>query len=595
MSESVNAFYEENHERYTSEFDVVTRNSKRLAWFRFFVFILIFVPLFVFDIHNWLVPATSSLLTIFFFFLIKKNGKLDKRKQRLAILKKITEDELVALKHSFAHFQTGEEFLDTNHFFSYDLDLFGGGSLFQFINRTATQNGKRKLAGWLMNPPFRKQEILKKQEAVKELSGMPEWRLQFQADGQLFNETEQISKEIKSWSAMEMELKNSVRAKWLINIVPALTLLAIVPAALGISNIFIWLMVLIQWGIFFSYGKKVNEYFKFFGRKSELLEKYMQLLQEIETKDFQSEYLSSLHQEVSRPESASYIFSQLKKKVAEFEYRGNIIVAFILNSIFLWDVRCVYKLWEWHKTYHHSLAVWLEVIAEFDALGSLGNFYRNNKGLVFPKVNDEDFTLKASGMGHPLLNPEKRVCNDLSIDGWSQVVVVTGANMAGKSTFLRTVGVNLVLARMGAPVCAESFTFTPIDLYTNMRTTDSLLKDESYFFAELKRIKGVLERLQNGEQIFVILDEMLKGTNSVDKLNGSKELVRKLVQLPAVSLIATHDLKLSEMQNEFPEKISNLCFEIRIENDELVFDYRLSEGVTQTMNATFLMKKMGII
>jgi DNA mismatch repair ATPase MutS len=155
--------------------------------------------------------------------------------------------------------------------------------------------------------------------------------------------------------------------------------------------------------------------------------------------------------------------------------------------------------------------------------------------------------------------------------------------------------VNLVLGRVGAPVCATKMTLTPIAIYTNMRTTDSLLKDESYFFAELKRLKGVLERLQNGERIFVILDEMLKGTNSIDKLNGSKELIKKLIEFKSVSLIATHDLKLSEMENDFRQQVFNKCFEIKIENDEMVFDYKLSDGVTKTMNATFLMKKMGII
>jgi DNA mismatch repair ATPase MutS len=183
----------------------------------------------------------------------------------------------------------------------------------------------------------------------------------------------------------------------------------------------------------------------------------------------------------------------------------------------------------------------------------------------------------------------------MEINGWAKVMIVTGANMAGKSTFLRTVGVSLVLARTGAPVCAAEMVFSPVEIYTNMRTTDSLLKDESYFFAELKRIKGVLDRLQNGERIFVILDEMLKGTNSVDKFNGSKELIRRLVELKAVALIATHDLKLSEMEDTYPQQVFNKCFEIRIENDEMVFDYKLTDGVTQTMNATFLMKKMGII
>ena len=591
----MNLFYAEKKEQFSAELKSVTQKSKRFAWYRFFAFFLIFVPLFIWGVQNWYSPVVSLLLTVFFFFLIKKNNQLDKRKRKFTVLKKITEDELLALEHSFAHFSNGKQFLNTDHFFSYDLDLFGEGSLFQFVNRTSTQSGRQKLAGWFMNPPFQKEEILKKQKAVSELSEMPEWRLEFQADGQLFEETEQISHEIKSWSAMELTLGNSIRTKWLINIIPVLTLISVIPSAIGYSSLFIWLMVLLQWILLFFYGKRVNEYFKFFGRKSEFLEKYMQLLRHIEEKDFQSDYLKELKLKITNPDSASHIFQQLKSRVKEFEYRGNLIVGIILNSVFLWDVRCVYKLWKWHQTHHHELSDWLDVISEIDALMSLANFTKNNSGLIFPDIYEDDFVFRAKNMGHPLLNPGKRICNDFEIDGWSKVVIITGANMAGKSTFLRTVGVNFILARMGAPVCAEKMFFTPIDVYTNMRTTDSLLKDESYFFAELKRIKGVLERLQNGERIFVILDEMLKGTNSVDKLNGSKELIRKLVQRQSVSLIATHDLKLSEMENEFPEKVSNLCFEIRIENNELVFDYKLSEGVTQTMNATFLMKKMGII
>jgi DNA mismatch repair ATPase MutS len=302
-----------------------------------------------------------------------------------------------------------------------------------------------------------------------------------------------------------------------------------------------------------------------------------------------------MQKKVQQPVSASKIFRELKSLVKKFEYRGNIIVGFFLNSMLLWDIRCVYKLWHWHRENHTKLVSWLEVISHMDALISLANFAGNHPEYVFPTAHESDFIFNTKQLGHPLLNPAKRVSNDMEISGWPKVMIITGANMAGKSTFLRTVGVNLVLARMGAPVCAEERVFTPVKIYNTMRTTDSLLKDESYFFAELKRIKGVLDQLQNGERFFVILDEMLKGTNSVDKLQGSRALIRKLLKSDSVSLIATHDLKLSEMEYEFPDYISNKCFEIRIENEELAFDYKLYDGVTQTMNATFLMKKMGII
>lgn len=587
-------FYTEKKEKYSGLFRDVSAKVKRFAWYRFLAFLLIFLPLIVFGL-NWITIAVGIVFLVLFLFLVKKNIQLEKQKENYSILKKLSEDELLALQHKFSHFENGKEFLNTEHPFSYDLDLFGEGSLFQFLNRTATQSGRQKLAGWLQNPPFSKPDILKRQGAIKELSQIPNWRLHFLANGHLFKETKEISDEVKSWSKTELKLEKPRRIKWLINLVPALTLLAIVPAVMGITNLALYGLILVQWMLLTKYWKTISLYFDFFGRKSQLFEKYVQLLQFIEEREFQSEHLNDLQRKIKKPDTASHIFSRLKSRMKEFEYRQNVIVGFVLNSLFLWDIRSIYRLWKWHEKHHKKLADWLEVIAETDALISLANLANNHQEYVFPEIHEGGFIFHSKELGHPLLHPEKRVDNDLEVEGWSKVLIVTGANMAGKSTFLRTVGVNLVLARTGAPVCAKELVFTPVEIYTDMRTTDSLLKDESYFFAELKRIKGVLDKLQNGEKIFVILDEMLKGTNSVDKLNGSKELIRKLLNLKSVSLIATHDLKLSEMEDDYPQQVFNKCFEIRIENDELVFDYKLSDGVTKTMNATFLMKKMGII
>ena len=595
MNSETKFFYLREKEKFVFELQSVSSFLKRMVWYRLFSFVLIFAPVSILGFQNWLTLIFTVVFIVFFFFLVKKNINLEKEKRKLTVLKKLVDDELLAFEHEFSHFESGKEFLDTDHFFSYDLDLFGEGSLFQFLNRTSTRGGRKKLADWLIKPELGKKEIENKQQAIKELAKESEWRLQFLASGLLFEETEEMALEIKSWAETELDFRKSTLTKWLIKFVPILTLLALIPSIAGFSNLFISVMVLIQWVLMFSYVKQINRYFSFFGQKSELLEKYMQLLQLIEKSEFQSEYLLAMQNKVQQPVSASKIFKELKNLVKEFEYRGNIIVGFFLNSFFLWDIRCVYKLWKWHRENHKKLALWIEVISKTDALISLSNFADNHTEYIFPSVYEGNFTFSAKQMGHPLLNPVKRVNNDMEISGWSKALIITGANMAGKSTFLRTVGVNLVLARMGAPVCAEKMTFIPVKIYTNMRTTDSLLKDESYFFAELKRIKGVLDRLQNGERFFVILDEMLKGTNSVDKLNGSQELIRKLLALNSVSLIATHDLKLSEIEHEFPHQVFNKCFEIRIENEELVFDYKLSDGITQTMNATFLMKKMGII
>ncbi|MCY1720412.1 hypothetical protein OU798_08675 [Prolixibacteraceae bacterium Z1-6] len=586
-------FYAGKLSKYNTELESVSLKVKWFAWYRFLAFVGIFVPFFFLG-FQWVSFSVAAILIVLFFFLVKKNIQLEKRKKKFTVLKKLVEDELLALKHSFLHFQNGKEFLDTEHFFSYDLDLFGDGSLFQFLNRTVTLGGRQKLAGWLIRPSKEKYEIESRQKAVQELSEIPNWRLHFLANGKLFEETEELSREIKSWSEMELELNRAGLVKWLIKIVPIITLLTVIPSALGSTDFFLVLMVVLQFVLMYFFWKRINQYYNFFGRKSELLSKYMQLLQIIEEREFQSEYLNGLQKKITQP-SAGKIFSQLKNLVKQFEYRQNILVGIFLNGIFTWDIRCVFRLWQWHQKHHNKLEVWLSVISEIDALVSLGNYANNHPDFTFPEILDKGFSFSAKDVGHPLLRADKRVCNDMEINGWSKVMIVTGANMAGKSTFLRTVGVNLILARMGAPVCAKQMRITPIAIYTNMRTTDSLLKDESYFFAELKRIKGVLDRLQSGERIFVILDEMLKGTNSIDKLNGSKELIKKLVEFKSIALIATHDLKLSEMEDEFPQQVFNKCFEIRIENEELIFDYKLSDGATKTMNATFLMKKMGII
>jgi hypothetical protein len=595
MNSSIKFFYTNKLQIFSAELASVSLKIKRLAWYRFSSFLFIFAPFIVFGGESWFTLIFTLAAIVLFFYLVKKNIQLEKIKKKTSILKKIVEEELLALDHHFSHFKNGAEYLNTDHFFSYDLDLFNDGSLFQFINRTATISGEQKLASWFIKPSLQKDEIIKKQAAIGELSENPNWRIDFLAFGKMFEETKEMHSEIIEWSGLDLKLKNAKAIKWVLLIVPLLTVVSALPAILGITNLFVWFMVFVQWILLYFFWKKVTEYYNYFGRKSDLLSKYMQLLRLIEEKDFKSELLVELKTKVTQPISSSTLFGQLKTIVGQFENRQNLLVGFILNSLLLWDIRCVYKLWNWHNLHHEKLNDWLNVLSETDALISLANFTNNHPTFVFPEIQEGEFSILSKNLGHPLLRENKRVCNDFEVSGWSKVLIVTGANMAGKSTFLRTVGVNLILARTGAPVCAEKMVFTPIEIYTNMRTTDSLLKDESYFFAELKRIKGVLDWLQKGEHIFVILDEMLKGTNSVDKLNGSRELLRKLVQYKSVSLIATHDLKLSEMETEFPQKVFNKCFEIRIENDELVFDYKLSDGVTKTMNATFLMRKMGII
>jgi DNA mismatch repair ATPase MutS len=320
------------------------------------------------------------------------------------------------------------------------------------------------------------------------------------------------------------------------------------------------------------------------------------MLLEIETGHFKSNYLIKQKEKLLRHgKTASAVTSELQKILNEFDYRQNFIVALVLNLIFLWDIRCIFRLFRWQQTYASILPVWFEVIAETDALASFANLNYNHPEWATPKVSNSIFLFKSEDLGHPLIDETRCITNSFQITNNEQIVLITGANMAGKSTFLRTVGVNLILASNGCNVCTESFEFSPVRVYTNMRTSDNLMNDESYFYAELLRLQTMLNLIRKGENLFVIVDEMLKGTNSTDKLNGSKELINQLISLKTHGIVATHDLGLTELAQKYPAAIKNQCFEVQLHDDELTFDYKLTDGVTRTMNATFLMKKMGII
>jgi DNA mismatch repair ATPase MutS len=252
----------------------------------------------------------------------------------------------------------------------------------------------------------------------------------------------------------------------------------------------------------------------------------------------------------------------------------------------------VYRIENWVDTYKNNVEKWFEVITFFDAHNSYGNYIFNHTEYVFPKIIKQNTTIKTVSLGHPLLKKEKRVDNDFMIED-NQFFIITGANMAGKSTFLRTVSLSIVMSNVGLPVCAKKFDYQPIKLITSMRTDDSLSEDTSYFFSELKRLKFIVEAIKK-ERYFIILDEILKGTNSKDKAIGSKKFVEKLVKSKATGIIATHDLSLCEIASELPQ-VKNHFFDAQIINDELYFDYSFKEGICKNMNASFLLKKMAIV
>jgi len=597
MNSELLAKYQLLAKHYQLNCDSNKRRLKLISYARLISFLGIFPTYYYLNPVNDILALSSALLLLTaFLFLIKKFIQAEKQMLFNQFLAEINLNEISALNRNLNPFDPGNEFIDPHHDFSYDLDLFGNGSLFQYLNRTVTRSGKIRLASLLKESQRTSEEIRKRQTAIKELAEEFTWRQHFMAIGKE-TEEQKNQNQIDQTISTLINLKSSKAIKFLLTTLPAITLLLIGLYISGIvANSYYLIPAFAQWIIFILFSKTISKFHKQFEGQFKLLNRYSEMLLKIETKAFSSSYLTELKQELTiNHKSASKITFELKKILSEFDYRQNILVGFVLNSVFLWDLRCISKLDDWQKQYGNELPYWFDVNAEIDALISLANCNYNHPEWATPTIQPSGFILNSVDLGHPLIDEMRSVRNSFCLTDQEQIAIITGANMAGKSTFLRTVGVNLILASNGCNVCAQTFKFGPIRIFTNMRTSDNLMNDESYFYAELLRLQTMLNLLRNGESLFVIVDEMLKGTNSVDKLNGSKELIHQLISLKTHGIVATHDLGLTELVDKYPHSIKNLCFEVQLQQDELIFDYKLTSGVTRTMNATFLMKKMGII
>jgi len=313
----------------------------------------------------------------------------------------------------------------------------------------------------------------------------------------------------------------------------------------------------------------------------------------IEKTDFTSDLLKKQKENIlSNGEHNSKVLKKFASLLSNLDRNNNLLYLIFANGFFLRSLTDCLAIEKWIEAHGKSVEIWFNTIAFFDAFSSLGNFAFNHPNFTYPTITNDGVVLKSKNAGHPLLDPAKSVLNDITIDG-GQFFIITGANMAGKSTFLRTVSLQIMMANVGLPVCAESVSYSPIKLITSMRTTDSLTDDESYFFSELKRLRYIVDEIQT-DRYFIVLDEILKGTNSTDKALGSRKFVERLVKSKSTGIIATHDLSLCEVAKEY-NAVKNHYFDAEIIDNELHFDYTFKDGICQNMNASFLLKKMGII
>ncbi|MGC1632659.1 MAG: DNA mismatch repair protein MutS [Gelidibacter sp.] len=583
-------YYQQHLDSYQAEASALYKKMTLFSILRMSVFLFTAFGIYM-TFKDWQISVAIAVIGIgIFIVLLTKYTNIKAERQLKLALVEINKTELEIADGNFHNRPDGLDFQDPQHFYSLDIDMFGRGSFFQFINRTSIHEGTRKLADALNANNVK--DIVQRQEAIQELASNPEWRQLYSATASLIK-VETSASTIINWLKTNKSFLPKIMA-WLpyaflggTVIILSLFFLHVLSAG------FLGYWLLLGLVITGAYLKKINDLSVHTNKVKETFKQYALLLDQIEKQKFTSPLLTEKQRQIqSESEQASVIFGKLSKSLDALDNRNNFISAIFGNGYFLTDLKNSSKVEQWIKTYGHKVEDWFEVVSFFDAYNSLGNYTFNHPHYVFPKITDDKEVIKAKDLGHPLLRVAKRIDNDLTIEN-EQFFIVTGANMAGKSTFLRTVSLYIVMANTGLPVCASASNYNPVKLITSMRTSDSLTDDSSYFFSELTRLKFIVDAIQK-ESYFIILDEILKGTNSTDKAIGSRKFVEKLVATHATGIIATHDLSLCEIENEL-EEVKNYYFDAEIINDELYFDYTFKTGVCKNMNASFLLKKMQII
>lgn len=541
--------------------------------------------------------AVATALLIFFLYLLKLYSDHSNRKEYFANLSLINKREADALSGDYSQFDPGEVYIDNDHDFTRDVDIFGQDSLFQFLNRTVTGYGRNILAGWLSDPYSISGDLQKRQEIVRELASCTRWRHDFMASGISVPLEEKEIAGLLQWMREEPVIQSSKIARILLWFLPVVAFVAMISLIAGLIHYSVFILLLLINLSYVTFGlRNTNRTHQILSGKYSYLSSMTRLLNVFAKGEFRSAHLNEIKSEISGEKaSAAVSVRKLSRLIQLFDSRLNIIIGFFLNAMLLWDYQCISKLEKWKAGYREKFPIWLSTLGNIDAFTSLAGFAYNNPDFTWPIKSDSGVMFASKELGHPLIDENIRISNDFSLDERGNICIVTGANMAGKSTFLRTVAVNYILAMTGSPVCARELVFTPVKLFTSMRTTDSLSGHESYFYAELKRLRLLKNMVENGEPVFFILDEILKGTNSVDKALGSVLFIRKLVLLTGTGLIATHDISIGEMEKEYPGRIINMCFEIEIDGEIIKFDYKLVPGITRKMNAALLMKQMGIL
>jgi DNA mismatch repair ATPase MutS len=585
--------YNSIEEKLNQDFSLLKSKKNKLSNIRFSLFFvsLILFLIYVTTSNNLLLGLAIILFVIFLFFVVKASKvstQLTYITQALEIIREIKSTTKV---DSFP-----EDNADFNNVYNKDLDILEGNSIFNRLNKTQTRIGSLQLKHFLSNLVLNEEEILERQKAFSEIGKKHEWIVKF------LTFTKRLNMNQASVFIFENRVFHQQNVKYIpivISVINVLTFIYLAIIGFPKEIVFYWILgaVAISFVINLIYKNKLRKVAAYTNLKADELVNLHEVFSHIEQENFEEKINKEAQHIFQKPQSSSALIKVISASKETLDASNFPLVGFILNTFFLW--RLYYSIQfenDIQKTVT-SIKPWLDELAKIEAFVSFAIFNDLHQNFTFPTIVNQPNQLEISNAFHPLLDENIAVKNSFETNRPNNIAIITGANMAGKSTFLRTVGCNLVLAMNGAKVSAEKMIFCPMDLFTSIRTVDNLSSGDSYFKNEINKLKILIDRLENNQPQFIILDEILKGTNSEDKLIGSQKFLEKLIKFPThlTGFIATHDLELTKMEEDFPEHIINYSFELKNENNNYYSDYKLRKGTTKMMNAIFLMKQFKII
>ncbi|SOD15483.1 MutS-related protein [Pedobacter xixiisoli] len=539
----------------------------------------------------WSVLLVLPIFT--FAAVVRRQNKLEKQYKFHQNLLWVFENEITLLQGKPNGYDDGTAFEDENHPYLSDLDIFGRSSLYALINRGASKIGVEELAKHLATAS-NQNTIIERQQAIKELTEHIDTTFAFRANlkGHEVTRIEEIKQKLGSQLSKQITFTSNKLLRVYVKLVPYLMLLLFLIGLIfggTLWNIF-GVLAFTNAMLTFFYSKQITAVYYGFSGSSGLLSSYADAIEWTEQRVWKSKYIKGLFQS---EEKVSVHIKTLAKIIVEFDARLNFLLYAVLNFFLLWDLKCCIKLGDWSRNVSDKVAQGLDRIGYFEEVISFATLNYNHPDWVFPTIN-KDFALQADELGHPLIATQKRVNNTYYVKETPTVDIITGSNMAGKSTFLRTVGINMVLAYAGAPVCAKRMNLSIFRLLTYMRIKDNLIESTSTFKAELNRLKMILSEVELHANAFVLIDEMLRGTNSKDKFDGSKAFIEKLIKIGTPTLFATHDLQLSELEQVHPVAVRNFHFDIQLVGNEMEFDYLIKQGPCTKFNAAILLREIGL-